>query len=256
MERMIVWSKGWVACLGLVLTSVFSVVAQKEAFEHANALYESGNYEDALAAYEEILATNRNFTSEYNAGNAAYKLGAWGKARLHYERAKLLEPHDDNLTANLALLETKIVDKISAVPKLGLKTWVAHWFGPGHIRWWMGFAAWWWTLGWILLILRWSKSRRESQNTLSALAGVSLGLGVVGMVGMQTSIRATAMPQQVVVMQDRVDVLSTPNTHGTVLFQLHEGTKACILDVADGWKEIQLDNGNVGWISNDATEVV
>jgi SH3-like domain-containing protein len=64
------------------------------------------------------------------------------------------------------------------------------------------------------------------------------------------------MPQQVVVMQDRVDVLSTPNTNGTVLFQLHEGTKACILDVADGWKEIQLDNGNVGWISNDATEDV
>ena len=251
-----VWLTKRMACLVLVLTSVTSGIAQQEAFENANALYESGDFEAALTAYEEILATTRNFTSEYNAGNAAFKLGAWGKARLHYERAKLLQPHDDNLRTNLTLLETKIVDKISSVPELGLKTWVAHWFGSGHIRWWMGFAAWWWTLGWILLIMRWKKTRRESQNTLAALAGISLGLGVFGMVGMQTSIRATASPKQVVVMLDRVNVLSTPNANGTVLFQLHEGTKACILDAAEGWKEIQLDNGNVGWISNEATEDV
>jgi SH3-like domain-containing protein len=57
-------------------------------------------------------------------------------------------------------------------------------------------------------------------------------------------------------MVDRVDVHSTPSTEGTVLFQLHEGARACILDARNGWKEIQLDNGNVGWVSDEATEDV
>ena len=43
---------------------------------------------------------------------------------------------------------------------------------------------------------------------------------------------------------------------GTVLFQLHEGTCAFILDRTPGWTEIELDNGNVGWIPEPATEDV
>jgi len=59
-----------------------------------------------------------------------------------------------------------------------------------------------------------------------------------------------------VILADRVDVLSTPSNSGTVLFQLHEGARACILDRTNGWSEIQLDNGNVGWIPESASEDV
>ena len=83
-------------------------------------LTNAGEYDDALTQYEAILEDHRHFESEFNAGNAAYKLGAWGRARLHYERAKLLDPSNEHLQANLALLESKIVDRITAIPKLGL----------------------------------------------------------------------------------------------------------------------------------------
>ena len=62
--------------------------------------------------------------------------------------------------------------------------------------------------------------------------------------------------RQLVVMSERVDVTSSPSTSGTVLFQLHEGTRACILDRTPGWTEVELDNGNVGWIPESATEDV
>ena len=51
-------------------------------------------------------------------------------------------------------------------------------------------------------------------------------------------------------MSDRVDVTSSPSASGTVLFQLHEGTRACILDRTSGWTEVELDNGNVDGFLN------
>jgi hypothetical protein len=250
--------KHWI--LGMAVWGLLGGMAHANApelaFEEANRLYEEGLYQEALDVYEALLATHANFTAEYNAGNAAFKLGEWGLARLHYERAKLLQPHDDNLTANLALLESRLVDKIDEVPTLGLGQWVAHLFGAGHVRGWVLFALACWLLGWALLMVRWTRTRRESRNTMASFAGVALGFGLFGMVGIRTTLEATRTPKGVVIMVDRVDVHSTPSAEGTVLFQLHEGARACILDARNGWKEIQLDNGNVGWVSDEATEDV
>ena len=57
------------------------------AFEAANDAYEAGQHQDALDQYEALLEEVSHFSSEYNAGNAAYKLSKLGVARLHYERA-------------------------------------------------------------------------------------------------------------------------------------------------------------------------
>ena len=117
----------------LFLAMVHSAHGQPEvAFEAANAAYEAGEYDDALTRYEALLETHRHFESEFNAGNAAFKLGAWGRARLHYERAKLLDPSNEHLQANLALLESKIVDRITAIPKLGLTSWLSSLGGAGQ----------------------------------------------------------------------------------------------------------------------------
>ena len=74
--------------------------------------------------------------------------------------------------------------------------------------------------------------------------------------GARESRKQLQTPSQLVILADRVDVLSTPSNSGTVLFQLHEGARACILDRTNGWSEIQLDNGNVGWIPESASEDV
>ena len=56
--------------------------AQPEVdFQRANVAYESGDFARALEQYEAILATHRHFESEFNAGNAAFKLNRLGTAR-------------------------------------------------------------------------------------------------------------------------------------------------------------------------------
>ena len=58
-------------------------------------------------------------------------------------------------------------------------------------------------------------------------------------------------------MQSSVVVHSTPSESGTSLFILHEGTKLTIKDNSmQEWKEIELSDGKVGWISVDAIEII
>lgn len=237
---------------GWMLLPLMGLSQPEVTFQTANLAYESGDYEKALGEYEAILATHRHFESEFNAGNAAFKLNRLGLARLHYERAKLLSPSNEHLKANLALLESNIVDRITPVPSLGLKSWLTSWVGPGQWLAWTLWALFWWTLTWVLWGLRWTKSNRDSRATLGFLGLASLALGLTGFWGIRECNARMEAPGQVVVMSTRVDVTSAPILSGTVLFQLHEGTSACVLDRKDGWTEIELDNGNVGWLPNDA----
>lgn len=226
------------------------------AFKAANEAYEAGQYQDALDRYEALLAEVTHFSSEYNAGNAAYKLGKLGVARLHYERASLLDPGHAGLEANMALLESKIVDRIVEVPTLGLKDWLRTWLGAEQLRGWLLWALVCWCLAWGLWMARWHKTRPASRSTVGFLGAGSMVLACIGLAGAYASHKRIQAPQRVVVMVDRTDVRSTPSSSGTVLFQLHEGATACLLHDNEGWQEIQLDNGNVGWISRDAVEGV
>ena len=52
-------------------------------------------------------------------------------------------------------------------------------------------------------------------------------------------------------------VKSTPNKSGTDLFILHEGRKVIIKDnTMKEWKEIKLEDGNVGWVPTNVIEII
>ena len=58
-----------------------------------------------------------------------------------------------------------------------------------------------------------------------------------------------------IIMAPSVTVKSTPNQSGTDLFILHEGRKVIIKDnTMKEWKEIKLEDGNVGWVPTNVIE--
>ena len=60
-----------------------------------------------------------------------------------------------------------------------------------------------------------------------------------------------------IIMAPSVTVKSTPNEGGTDLFILHEGHKVNIKDnTMREWKEIQLEDGNVGWVPTSVIEII
>ena len=60
-----------------------------------------------------------------------------------------------------------------------------------------------------------------------------------------------------IIMAPSVTVKSTPNEGGTELFILHEGRKVNIKDnTMREWKEIQLEDGNAGWVPASVIEII
>ena len=103
-------------------------------------------------------------------------------------------------------------------------------------------------------MVRWRKTSQDSRNTIGFWPSPP-AFGAVGWVRARIQ-RPHGVRPTIGCHVRTVDVTSSPSASGTVLFQLHEGTRACILDRTPGWTEVELDNGNVGWIPEAATEDV
>ena len=84
-----------------------------EIASEGNHAYSEGRFQDAARHYREILKYGiQDPRIEYNMGNAAFKLGHTGEAILHYRRAALLDPLDDEIQANLRFVEATCMDRV------------------------------------------------------------------------------------------------------------------------------------------------
>ena len=58
-----------------------------------------------------------------------------------------------------------------------------------------------------------------------------------------------------VIVKEEVALKSTPDNSGTVLMKVHEGRKVHISDdTMKEWKEIELEDGTVGWVHSSVLE--
>ena len=59
-----------------------------------------------------------------------------------------------------------------------------------------------------------------------------------------------------IVFAPTVTIKSSPDASGTDLFILHEGTKVSIKSKLGDWSEIEMEDGNVGWIPSKDIEII
>ncbi len=245
--------------VGLALPATLLASAREtavEAYRQGNALYEKGNYAEALTEYEKALASFRSFELYFNAGNCHMKLSNIPQAILHYERARKIKPTDEDLISNCELANLKLTDKIEALPTLGVTYWWNSLTAEGMLmRWtWLTLVS--GLLGFLLLSL-FVITRQNGMRRLF------VGLGIVMLLVTAAAwtlasytegrIRANT---EAIIMADRVDVKTSPAPDATSAFVLHAGTKVVIRNRNDGWIEIRLANGNVGWMPADALEII
>jgi tetratricopeptide (TPR) repeat protein len=105
------------AFIFLLFTQVFFA---QSGFEIGNALYQKGNYEGAITAYENVLQTKKQSAELYfNLGNCYYKLNKVAPAIYNYEKALVLNPGDTEIQNNLRFAHKMTIDEIKDVPKVG-----------------------------------------------------------------------------------------------------------------------------------------
>jgi len=242
-------------------SSSFSFASDSTRVEISKALadsaYSAGDYSTAVDVYERLLADGESAAIYYNLGNAYYKMDEIAHAILAYERALRLEPSDKDIRFNLELARSKTIDRVSDRVEIFFVRWfhafanllsVDAWARVAIVLFFLFLAA--------VAIFVFGK-QRALRKTALVLSCVFLFLTVcANAIGFGQKRRITVQTEAIV-MDPSVVVRSTPSASGTELFVLHEGRKVTITDnTMQAWKEIALEDGNVGWIEMKSLEII
>ncbi len=224
-------------------------------FQEANKSYIEGNYQKAAELYEQILY--QGFTNKellFNLGNTYYRLKEYHKSILYYERAKIVDPFDEDINFNLQIANLHNVDKIQEIPKFFLKQW---WEDTRDIissnQW--GILAiasiWISAVSFIIFLLVLSPKIRKFSFFAGALF---LILFILSTTLGYSRYKFEINHNHAIIFSSNAYIKSSPEETSTDLFILHQGTKVEILDEIGNWFKIRLANGNIGWIKKTDIE--
>jgi len=234
----------------------FSLSAQNKMAE-ANALYSSENYEEAIALYKEMLSLgNESAALYYNLGNAYYKINEIAPAILNYERALLLKPNDENIIANLELARSRTVDNIDTVDTFFLKIWISGLVNLLSSNAWAVFSIITFVLFIVCVFFYFFGRYRLVRKIAFAKACVLLLLSLSSFFFAKMQRDKILKHEYAIVFDDTLTVKGSPDVSGTDLFVLHSGTKVKVKSEFGGglWYEIQLENGDTGWVKAESVE--
>jgi tetratricopeptide (TPR) repeat protein len=223
----------------------------------ANQRYEIGNYDEAIAGYEAIIAAGvRNSDVYYNLGNAYFKQGDMGRAILNYRRAQQLDPPDADIAANLALARTQTVDKLEVPPEgvlINIVEIAEEWLTLNQAAL-LALGLWFLMCVAFVVAIFQPRWRRLSAGTMAILAILLL----IGLMSMANRLYKETQSPPAVIIAPQVDVTSGPGGGDQYLveFELHAGAEVRLLESRIGWRRITLPGNLEGWVPGEAVEPV
>lgn len=224
-------------------------------FEEASLLYQAGKFEDALKKYQTLEEDFSSFDLFYNLGNTYYKLNKTPDAILYYEKAKKINPSDEDLKTNLLIANQKVIDKIDKLPTLAVAEIGNRFLSKSTLDWWAWGSIILFLVA-ILLFILFLRNKSNSKSRAPLLIGILLFFLAITsyFIGTQGASKLDHS-KEAIIFTSKVDVLNQPNGDQTA-FVLHSGTKVNIRKNEGDWMEIKIDNGSVGWIkSTDCREI-
>ena len=221
-----------------------------------DSAYINGNYAEAITMYENLLANvGESAEVHYNLGNAYYKAENIAKAILAYERALLLNPGDEDITFNLELARSKTVDKVTPTYKFFLVEWIEKIVNMASMQMWCISGIIFFLLMLVLTLVFLFGKSLITRKACFFSALVCLFITLFANFAALHLYHYLTERTNAIVMQPSVTAKSTPSSSGTDLFVIHEGRKVKISDDSmQGWKEIKLEDGNIGWVPAESIE--
>lgn len=224
-------------------------------FAEGNKAYQEKDFAKAIKVYEQLLAAGlRSADLEYNLGNAWYKSDNPGRAILHYERALIQSPDHEAARRNLTFLRSKISNEIELLPPFFLTEW---WNSArmsmsstsmgitGMLLWWLGFGA----LG------VWGLGKTRTQKKWGLTAGIvflALSLLPYSLATSRASFEKNS--KQAILIQKTAILRAAPDDVSQEIMTLQEGVKVQQIENFNGWWQVRLENGELGWLPEQVME--
>ncbi len=233
------------------------IINPNELIAKAALAYDQGNYEDAAKQYEVLVqAFNGSPDLYYALGNSYYKQQNFSRAILNYERCLRRDPSNEDARANLEMAQLNCVDKIESIQPVIFVSW------SNALRDALSADAWSkLSIAVFLLFLVgfgcyffvrkvvWRKT-----GFYAAIVAAFLTLICIFYANQQADILTAR--NHAIVMAPTVTLRSTPAESGTQLLVIHEGLKVKVRQTLSGWTEVELSDGNVGWMPTEQLEII
>jgi tetratricopeptide (TPR) repeat protein len=219
-----------------------------EAWKRGNDAYLHGDYDAAVAAYEELDRQGVVSADLYfNLGDAYQRKGSLGRAIWAFERAAALEPDDEDVRYNLEqtrqLVARQTHDKIEGEDRDPVWIRVVTMLSPSTETWlflalYLGFFA------ALFARRRASEDGRPALNAAAAILGVAAAIAGGALAG-RASLQRVPFG---VTLPDVVAVKEGADVNYKTGFQVHAGLRVRLLERDQDWLRIRLANGLEGWV--------
>ncbi len=216
-------------------------------FSQANAQYAEGNYAEAAAQYEQVIAEQPSAEAYYNLGNAYFKQGELAQAILAYERALRIEPSYKDAKHNLLFAQSRIVDNIEDTQSFFLSNWLKAIRNALNQQTWMILSI---ALFICMLIGFFLFAFSQTvwvRKTAFYTSLVALLISLVACINAGSLHHRDTARAEAIITQGIVNAKSSPDRSGTDLFTVHEGTKVVITETIGDWCCIHVGN-YIGWM--------
>ena len=237
---------------GSFLYCSFALAQERETtFENANSAYNAGQFEKAVMLYKEILESGHQSAELYfNLANSYYRLNQVGESIFYFEKAKQLQPMDEDININSAFAQNMAIDAVEVLPKSQftlMEEKTIELFSQEGWAYVIVFMAWLLVFFWGLYL--WNKAPVIKRTFF--VTTLVLGLLLTGslLIAVFKS-SVTAETTYGILFDEKIEVWAEPNSRAEVLFLLHEGTKVQMFDQLQEWQKIRIANGSEGWIKN------
>lgn len=242
-----------IAIFAAALSHAEQQVGPERLFSRGNDYYEKGEYDKAIAEYENVLATGKSSGNlYYNLAGAYLKNGELGKAILNYERAKYIMPRNGDVNANYRFAQAMVKGKI--MPDKSIWAWAplrvcSKSFTIDELTW-LSSGMYVLILALLLIALVWPTSR-----SYMLTGAVLLFIFIV----CNTAViwhKARDVKTGAVTIVPRAEAFFGPFDTATKFFTLNEGDKVNVVKCKGDWCKVVRMDGKVGWIHKGEVEKI
>ena len=235
----------------LIQNLAFAQASMESLFKQGNSAYNKAEYQKAISLYEQTLKMGQ-FSAEvyYNLGNAYYKLNNIAESIYYFEKAKQLDPNDEDIIINSNFAKNMTIDAIEKLPESQIVTFQKKIYGIFNFSYWAYLTViLFWIFSGFFLVYVFIKSASLKQTFFF----IAFGILIFFMISFLITYSIEEKEKNTnfaILFSNQKDIWSEPNQQAELLFSLHEGTKVEVLDILENWKKIRIANGSEGWIEN------
>ena len=230
--------------------------SQTSEFNQAIIAINAEKYNEGAQILQNIVDSAQVQSVElyYNLGFAYLKNGQLGQSILSLERAKLLDPKNEQVTQLLSTANEKVEVKITHIPNFILMELYESAAMSFSSNVWAFMQVFFFFLFLLLLYLR--LFRNYESNHYSGALGIAFALMLICLV-MTSKRRDMAIAKDTAIFMDHKGyIYSGADDRSEAVADISEGVKMYILDQIGNWYKVQLDDKDMGWIQKEKVAII